>query len=222
MTDTASRRLFDSVVVAVSGAPLPGYAARAAVLPVPPGPAGVHVGHVVNGSNETPSLQGFLPAAVAEARVAAQHAGLAGRQPTNLDYMKTHVGHVVHALDPTIITVGPGLGYGLKKAAGNVVTHIELAAGAEGAPPTIATHSKHIAVAARNTSTRVDQILELCKKAQAATTAEAAAALVAQIASAAEQLIAGADANGDGRITWEAGEGGLQHAEEHVRLMLRP
>src|SRR5687767_15846023 len=33
-SDTASRRIFDSVVVAVTGAPLPGYAARAALVAV--------------------------------------------------------------------------------------------------------------------------------------------------------------------------------------------
>ena len=54
----------------------------------------------------------------------------------------------------------------------------------------------------------------------AATTAAEAAALVSQLTSAVEQLIAGVDLNGDGRITWDQGEGGLQHAEEHVKLML--
>jgi len=43
-SDTASRRIFDSVVVAVTGAPLPGYAARAAIVPVPAGPVGTHIG----------------------------------------------------------------------------------------------------------------------------------------------------------------------------------
>ena len=34
--------------------------------------------------------------------------------------------------------------------------------------------------------------------------------------------MAGTDANSDGRITWEMGEGGLQHADDHIRMMLRP
>ena len=221
-TDSASRRVFDSVVVAVTGAPLPGYAARAAVLAVPPGPAGVHIGHVVNGFNETPTLQGLLPAAIAEARIAIQHAGLAGRQPTNLEYMKTHAGHVIHALNPTVITMGPGLGYGVTKAATGVATHIELAAAAEGAPPAVATHSKHIATSARNVVVRAEAALAIAQKVLAATTATEAAALVSQLTSAVDQLIAGVDMNGDGRITWEQGEGGLQQAEEHVKLMLAP
>ena len=219
-SDTASRRIFDSVVVAVTGAPLPGYAARAAILAVPPGPAGVHIGHVVNSFNETPTLQGLLPAAIAEARIAVTHAGLAGRQPTNLEYMKTHAGHVIHALDPKVIAMGPGLGYGVTKGAGGVAAHIDLAAAAQGASPAVVMHSKHIAAAARSVAERAGAALAIAQKVMAATTPAEAAALVSQLTSAVEQLIAGVDLNGDGRITWEQGEGGLQHADEHVKLML--
>ena len=221
-SDTGSRRIFDSVVVAVTGAPLPGYAARAAILPVPPGPAGVHIGHVVNSFNETPTLQGLLPAAMAEARIAVTHAGLAGRQPTNLEYMKLHAGHVIHALDPKLIAMGPGLGYGVTKGAAGVATHIDLAAGAEGASPAVVMHSKHIATAARSVVERAGAALAIARKVMAATTPAEAAALVSQMTSAVEQLIAGVDLNGDGRITWEQGEGGLQQADEHVKLMLAP
>ena len=221
-SDSASRRIFDSVVVAVTGAPLPGYAARAAVVAVPPGPAGVHIGHVVNGFNETPTLQGLLPAATAEARIAVQHATLAGRQPTNLEYMKTHAGHVIHALDPKVITMGPGLGYGVTRAAVGVATHIDLAAAAQGASPAVVMHAKHIATSARSVAERAGAALVIAQKVMAATTPAEAAALVSALTSAVEQLIAGVDLNGDGRITWENGEGGLQQADEHVKLMLAP
>jgi hypothetical protein len=221
-SDSASRRIFDSVVVAVTGAPLPGYAARAAVVAVPPGPAGVHIGHVVNSFNETPTLQGLLPAALAEARIAIQHAGLAGRQPTNLEYMKTHAGHVIHALNPAVITMGPGLGYGVTKAASGVATHIDLAAAAQGASPAVVMHAKHIATSARSVAERAGAALVIAQKVMAATTAAEAAALVSALTSAVEQLVAGVDVNGDGRIGWEQGEGGLQQAEEHVKLMLAP
>jgi hypothetical protein len=220
-TDTISRHVFDSVVVALTGAPLPGYQARAALVAVPPGPAGVHIGHVMNGFNESPNLAGLLPLAIAETRIAIGHATLAGRQPTNLDYMKLHVSHVVHALDPTMVKLtAPGLGYGVKKAAEGVATHIELAAAAEGASPAIVTHSKHIAAAARSTAARVDEILALTKKVETSTSAEEVVGLISQILAKAEQLSAGTDANADGRITFEMGEGGLQQADQHVRLML--
>lgn len=219
-SDSAIRRVFDSVVVTLTHAPLPGQLARGPQMPVPPGPAGVHIGHVVNGFGDTPGLQGLLPVALGEARIAAQHAALAIRQPTNLDYMKTHAGHVLHALDPKLIPAGPGLGYGAKRAATAIAAHIELAAGAEGAQPNVVSHARHIAMSARNTVTRADQLVALAQRVQSATSAADAAALVNQIVSLAEQLVAGADANSDGRITWEQGEGGLQQLEEHVKLML--
>jgi len=221
-SDSASRRIFDSVVVVATGAPLPGYAARAAILPVPAGPAGVHIGHVVNSFSETPTLQGLLPAAMAEARIAVTHAGLAARQPTNLEYMKTHAGHVIHALDPKMITMGPGLGYGVTRAATGVATHIDMAAAAEGASPAVVMHSKHIATAARSVVERSGAALAIAQKILAATTPAEAAALVSQLTAAVEQLIAGVDRNGDGRVSWEQGEGGLQQADEHVKLMLAP
>jgi hypothetical protein len=219
--DTGARRTFDSVMVTLMGQALPGTAVGSqAKLTVPPGPAGIEIGYVVNTFKEAPLLQGLLPAAIAEARIASQHATLAGRQPTNLEYMKTHAGHVIHALDPSIVKVGPGQNYGVKKAADGVATHIELAAKAEGATPTITVHATHIAMAARNTIARADQVIAIAQKVMSATSAAEAAALVAEMTSKAGELIAGADANADGRITWEKGEGGLQIADEHVRLML--
>jgi hypothetical protein len=223
-TDANARKTFDSVLVAVTGVPTPGQAppsaATSPAVKVPAGPAGVHIGHVVNGFGDTPNGQGLLPTAMAEARTAAQHAALAMRNSGNLDAMKLHAGHVINALDPTVVATGPGLGYGVKKAATGVATHIELAAKAEGASPNVIMHATHIATAARNTVQRADQLLALAKQVQAATAVADAAALVSQMVSLADQLIAGADKNGDGRVGWEEGEGGLQQAQEHVNLML--
>ena len=41
-----------------------------------------------------------------------------------------------------------------------------------------------------------------------------------QLVSLTSQLQPGADANNDGRIGWQEGEGGLQQIEEHAKLML--
>ena len=222
-TDSLTRRVFDSVLVKLTGVPTPGKyvaAATGPVVPVPAGPVGVHIGHVVNAFADTPDGTGLLPMALAEARIAATHAGLSTRQPANLDYMKTHAGHVINALDPTVIATGPGRGYGVNRAANGVATHIELAAKVPGASPNVLMHSTHIATSARNTMERSDQLLALAQQVQAATSAPDAAKLCSQMASLADQLIAGMDANADGKVTWEKGEGGLQQAQDHVTLML--
>jgi len=217
------RHTFDSVVAKLTGAPLPGQLAaappsRTAIPNLPTGPVFIHVGHVTNGFADTPKGEGLLAVAENDAGVAAQHAQLAGRQPTNLDYMKLHAGHVLNALDPSLVPMGPGSGYGVKKATTGVAMHIELAAKAQGASPNVQMHSTHVATAARNTLARVDQLIAIAQKIQASTDAAAAAALVNQMIPLAQQLMAGADTNNDGRVGWE--EGGLQTAEEHVKLLV--
>jgi hypothetical protein len=222
-TDPEVRKTFDGIVAQLTGVPTPGQApavARGPTVAVPAGPVGAHIGHVVNSFNDTPNSQSLLATAMAEARTANQHATLGVRNPANLDGMKTHAGHVIHAIDPTVVTAGPGAGYGVKKAATGVAMHIDLAAKTPGASPNVVTHANHIGTAAKSTVTRADQVVALAKQVQAATTAEAAAALMNQIVSLTQQLISGADANSDGRIGWQEGEGGLQQADEHLKLLL--
>jgi hypothetical protein len=163
---------------------------------------------------------GLLPAALAEARIAAQHAALAARDPNNLGNMQTHAGHVIHAIDPTIVMMGPGRGYGMKKAALGAANHIELAAKAAGASQNIITHAAHIATSARSAAEKADAVIALAEKIRAATSAADAAALVEQLVSLANQLTSGVDTNADGMIGWDKPEGALQQAQEHVTRML--
>jgi hypothetical protein len=234
-TDTVLRRSYDTQIVQLTGAPLPGgytpppagggrggrgggAGATNPPIKVPAGAVGTHIGHVVNSFSDTPNGMGLLPVAFAEARTAAQHAGLATKAAT-LDAMKLHAGHVINAMDPTIVPNGPGLGYGMKKAALNTATHIELAAKAAGASPNVIMHSQHVATAARNAAARADEIIALAQKVQAATTMPEAAALLSQIVSLCDQVLAGVDAKNTGRVGWETG--GLNQAQQHIDLMLK-
>jgi hypothetical protein len=219
--DSATRRVYDSLIVAITGAPIPSVYVPPNAAPqvkVPATAAGAHIGHVVNSFNDTPDSKGLLPVAMGDARVAIQHAQLAARQPNNLDMIKLHAGHVLNALDPSIVPMGPGSGYGLKRAATGVANHIEMAAKAAGATPNIVTHAAHIAQAAHNTVTRADQAIELAKQIQAATSADEAMKLLNQLIPLTQQLVAGADTNNDGKISVD--EGGLQLAQEHLNMML--
>ncbi len=221
-TDAEARKQFDALVAQITGVPTPGLLAVSTtpVIRVPAGAAGVHIGHVVNAFGDTPMGQGLLPTAQAEARTSAQHATLAARTPADLDAMKLHAGHVLHAIDPTIVSSGPGLGYGMRKAALGVASHIELAAKAQGASPNVVSHATHIATAARAALARADRVIALAQQVQSATSATEAAALVSQLVSLTSQLTTGIDGNGDGKIGWQESEGGLQQAQEHVTLML--
>jgi hypothetical protein len=183
-------------------------------------PSHAHIGHVADGFRSTPDGQGLLPAGVAEAQVAAQHAGFAARDPNNLDGMKRHMGHVIHALDPSQVESGPGAGFGVKAAAAGVVRHIELAAGSDGASDNVKTHANHVATAARNVERWADEAIALANEVLDATD-NSAADLVAEIEELTDAILNGRDANGDGRVGWQEGEGGLEQATFHVNAMKR-
>jgi hypothetical protein len=225
-TDLGLRAQFDSVVAKLTGAPLPGRIVApvapgfVAASALPPGLVGTHIGHITTSFVDTPEKVGLLPIAFAEAQVASQHAALATRNTTDLAAMKLHAGHVLHAVDPTIVTTGPGKGFGVKRAALGVAQHIELASKEPTASPNVKIHTGHIATAARATASRADQVIALAKKIQETNDVKEAATLTGQLASLASQLAAGADVNADGRIDWGNGEGGLQQAQEHITLLL--
>lgn len=179
-----------------------------------------HIGHVATAFQGTPEGMGLLPTAEAEARVALQHAGLAARSPDDLAAMKRHAAHVLHAVDPTRVESGPGQGYGLIQAAEGVIQHIEAAAG-EGASDPVKTHATHIAGAAGNVAARGRRMAELAEGIQAAGTAAEAAPMAAELETLAQRAVSGYDADGDGRIGWQEGEGGLETARTHLTLLLR-
>ena len=180
-----------------------------------------HMGHVTTSFQATPMEEGLLPTAVAEAKIAAQHAALAMKSEGNLDAMKLHAGHVIHALDPSVEMKGPGLNYGVKRAAMGVAQHIGLAAKADGASKNVMTHSMHVSASASNVVTRADGLVAVAQQIRAATTAAEANAHLADFNMLAQQLYAGVDANQDGRVGWQTGEGGLQQAETHMQLMIK-
>ncbi len=183
--------------------------------------AHVHIGHVMTGWKDTPKKGGLLPTAIAEAKVAAQHAGIAAGKPANLAWMKTHIGHVLHAVDPSVESKGPGLGYGVIKAAGGAAKHIGFSAKSKGASKNVKAHAVHVGTSAKNVVTWGKLIVRLGKKVKAAKSAGEAAPMVKKIEQLATRLTAGDDVNGDGKITWHASEGGLKEAEKHMGFMTK-
>lgn len=176
--------------------------------------ADVHIGHVVDGFKDTPQQQGLLPTALAEAKIAIQHAALAAKSPDSVDQMKRHAAHVIHAVDPTVETNGPGLGYGVKKAAAGIAQHIDLAAKAEGAAPVVKTNAIYVSAYATNVVKWSSEIVELAKRILAATTPTEAAKLTSELATLTEQLNSGLAAVG----RFEA-QGGLQQVQQRIDQM---
>jgi hypothetical protein len=96
-----------------------------------------------------------------------------------------------------------------------------MAATAEGASDNVRTHAAHVAASAGNTVQRADAIVALAQQIQATSSATEAMSLLQQLTAETSALVPGLDANGDGRVGWEAGEGGLQQATQHMTLMKR-
>jgi len=176
-----------------------------------------HIGHVADRWNDTPDNMGLLPAAQAEAEVAAQHAKLAAAAD-DLAGIQRHIMHVVHAVNASVER-GPGKGYGLLKAASAAARHIGMAGDSDGASDAVKTHSMHVKTSVENVVAWAESIVEKAEQIAAATDADAARAMAEEIAAMTEAIVSGMDANGDGRVSWGEGEGGLAQATTHLRLM---
>lgn len=222
-TNSSMRAQFDSVVAKLTGQAIPGSVVNGApIIPTLPGVVGIEIGYITTNYLDTPDKSGLLPMAQAEARVAAQHAGFMPRALDNLATLQMHAGHILHALDPKQMpaATAPGRGYGLKHALEGIVAYADAAAKDAGASANVKTHSAHIIGAANGTNARADLVIAMAKKIRATTVLKDAAAMVGELQSLCDQLLAGADANADGKIGWDKGEGGLQQVQEHVTLLL--
>jgi hypothetical protein len=181
-------------------------------------PAQVHLGHITTKFVNVPN-GGLLQVAQADARVVIQHAAL-GAQATDIATMKTHARHIMHAIDPRRVESGPGSGYGLLVSSEGLVRHTELAARSAGATDAMKTHATHVVASAKNTQRRADRILGIAIViSEYVETPADATELFRDLKALADQLVAGVDANGDGQVGWQEGEGGLQVVEQHVGFM---
>jgi hypothetical protein len=180
-----------------------------------------HIAHLADAFNGTPEGRGLVPTARAEAEIVVRHATLAAGDRANLDAIKLHVGHVLHAVDPTAMASGPGLGYGLKQAAEGAERHAKLVWDEEEAPRQVRWYAERVTVSARNTVERADSIAALAVRIREATTAEAAAELLDELTAVTDVLIPGVDANRDNGIGWRRGEGGLEVTRQYLAVLAR-
>ncbi len=183
--------------------------------------ARAHIGHVMSGWNDTPDGKGLLPVAIAEAEIALKHAQFAAGKPDDLKWMQTHTEHVLHAIDPSTVSIAaPGLGYGVRKAAAGAQAHVGFAAGTEDSSENVKLHAQHVAASAGNTDWRVDAIVAMGQRVLAYDKATKAVPRVQEILLMAEEILNGFDDNGDGKVTWHDGEGGLSVAKKHMGFMM--
>jgi hypothetical protein len=180
-----------------------------------------HVGHVADAFESTPEGRGLLPTAIAEAETAQTHAGLAAANSSDLEAIKLHVGHVLHAVDPTVVTSGPGLGFGLKQAAEAAIQHLRLAEDTEGASTAVRARARSVRWATMNALDRANEIIELGERIRAATAVSEVEELLTELTELTDAVIEGVDANNDGGIGYRRGEGGLDVASQYLGTLKR-
>ncbi len=211
------RTAFGSLIAAACTA-----SAALAQEPTPPTPpAHVHLRHVAVEFRGTPDGAGLLPTAIAEAEIALQHARLASRDPSDLDAMKRHANHVLHALSPDRVEQGPGLGYGVTLAAERTAHYVELAMASAGGGEAAATHGPHVAAAARSALAAAKQAVEVADALVDADDAAEAAERLKELVALCDAIVNGVDAAGNGRVGWQEGEGGLAQASQHLDFLRR-
>jgi len=182
-------------------------------------PAPAHITHIATNFNSAPDGRGLAATASTESGVAVLHANFTAGDLSDLGAMRRHAGHVLHALDPAGGSRGPGLGYGLIRAAEGVATHVELAANSQGASASLRTHAAHVATIARSVARRAEAAADVARQLQAAPSIRRASPLVAQLRLLMYQISEGGDVNGDGELALD-GEAGVQQLEAHVYLLL--
>jgi hypothetical protein len=201
-------------------------------------PAHVHIGHVMTSWKDTPEMKGFLPTALADTQVALEQVERADLEGRINDFI-LYGGYVLNALDPGDETQAslktayarlptnyvkievPGSGYGIKRAVAGALQHVQLAAKSEDASENVKTHAAHAIASLENVSKWTDDAIATTRKLLAAKSVGDGQALVDELTYLTEQIAKGLDANNDGQIGWQTGEGGLAQAQTHMRLMMK-
>ena len=204
-------------------------------------PALMHIGHVMTSWTDTPGKVGLLPAAIAGATIAEAQAHKTDLEGRINDFI-LYGGYTLNALDPTpenkaLIQAAysrlpagsaaaqnieiPGSGYGVKRAVAGALQHVQLAAESEGASENVKTHAMHVSASLGNVVTWTDEASALARKLLVAKTVAEGQPIVTALEEATVHINNGFDANNDGQIGWQAGEGGLEQAMMHMRLMMR-
>ncbi len=198
---------------------------QSSVLPetaIPP-EAQLHLAHLVESSSDAPGEASLLKIAMLEGEIAAAWVRVAGVDTLDVNRMIAAMTHVIHAIDPTEVRSGNGMGYGFRRAAENIQTHADMLqiAVPDTLSPAIAFHVPFVSHAAYIAQARADDVITLARQIQSARDVNSTIPLIKKLAEAIRAMMYGEDVDGDGRIGRNEDEIGLAQAAYHLSLVYR-
>ena len=139
----------------------------------------------------------------------------------DLENIQLHTRHVRHAIDPSkeSSAQGPGKGYGVCRASKGVSQHMMLARDAPDATDSVKLHAEHVLASTANVSFWCGKILDKAAQITGGASPVASAFFAEEIVEHTNWILDGRDANSDGKISWEEGEGGVAQIKQHLAYM---
>lgn len=177
-----------------------------------------HLGHILTGWHDTPGGVGLIVTLEEELDIAIAHAGYAVTDLEDLANIQLHADHVRHAVDPGSLRSGqgPGLGYGLVRAARGVLDHLGYAVATADASESLKLHAEHVSASGNNVLAWAVKILDKAALISGGASPIVSAFFAEEIVEQLQWIKNGRDANGDGTVSWESGEGGLAQMKAHL------
>lgn len=176
--------------------------------------------NVTRGSPATPGSVGYLRLAEIEAASALENADLA-LAAEDLDTMQAHMHEVLGAIDPRVGDKGGASRTGLIYAAAAINANLSIARQMEEASVNLKTQAGRAIVASDNVIEWSQKVAEATETALRSPSIETARKLMVPARLALNDIIYGDDADGDGKIGWHQGEGGLQQVREYVEYLAK-
>jgi hypothetical protein len=225
--------LFERITItAETGTPGDRPAGRELLRDEIPGPAMVHIRHLLAKFEETPNQTPLATGLLAQAALAADHANLAKLAFNANDFagVKLHLEHVINIIEgdkgPNFGDLNgdekrdnPGDGFGLLNYAKVASEHAQFAADAAPRDETINLHAGHVKVSTQNVTTWATQARDLAVQAGRAQNIGATRGPLDQIVDLLAASLEGRDTNRDGRVDPVPGEGAARTAYNHAQLM---
>jgi hypothetical protein len=179
----------------------------------------VVLAYLLDGYADTPDGMGIIPTGMAEAKLAAEYVRLAGRDSTDLNNMVRNMAHVLHAIDPSEVASGFGLGYGVKRAAEEMLRQAEVVMAVDELSHNVLSHIRHVPLAAYGALAKADEAIALARRIERARTPGEALPQIEDLAVLVRTMAWGSDSDRDGRIGYSDGEAGIAQATYHLKLL---